>query len=99
MSIREQQTEVEQDGAAELDAALAATDSALRQLDVAQGREKYLRQQVDKLESRLLEKEEELTNFQRELKRRSEIVGELQSTFSWRVTRPLRAVRRFLARP
>jgi len=95
----EQQPEVAQQSAPDLDAAQSTTDSALRQLDIAKGREKHLRQQVDKLESRLLEKEEELTNFQRELKRRSEIVGELQSTFSWRVTRPLRAVRRFLARP
>ncbi len=94
MSIREQQTEDEQ----RLDAAIAETDSALRQLDVAKGGEQRLRRQVDKLERRLLDKEKELTGLQRELKRRSEIVGELQRTVSWRVTRPLRAVRRLLGR-
>ncbi len=39
MSIREQQPEVEAERAPELDAALAASDSTLRQLDVAKGRE------------------------------------------------------------
>ncbi len=99
MSIREQQPEVEQQTTPDLGAALAATDSALRQLDVAKGREKHLREQVDKLERRLLEKEKELTGLQRELRARSEIVGDLQRTFSWRVTKPLRAVRRLLSRP
>ena len=61
MSIREQQPEVEPERAPELDAALAASDSTLRQLDVAKGREKHLREQVDKLEGRLLEKEKELS--------------------------------------
>ena len=99
MSIREQQPEVEQQRAIELDAALAATDSALRQLDIAKGREKQLRGQVHKLERRLLEKEKELTSLQRELENRSEIVVDIQRTLSWRVTKPLRAVRRLLARP
>jgi len=99
MSIREQQPEIEQEAGSELDAALAATDSALRQLDIAKGREKHLRQQVDKLERHLLEKEKELTGLQRELRARAELVGELHRTLSWRVTRPLRAVRRLLARP
>lgn len=92
MSIREQQTEEER----QLAAALAATDSALRKLDIAKGREQRLRGQVDKLERRLLEKEKELTGLQVELRRRSEIVGELQRTLSWRVTKPLRAIRRLL---
>ena len=99
MSIREQQPEIEQEAGSELDAALAATDSALRQLDVAKGREKQLREQVDKLERHLLEKEKELTGLQRELRARSELVGELHRTLSWRVTKPLRAVRRLRARP
>ena len=98
MSTREQPTEVAQEGAAELDAALAASDSALRQLDVGKGREKHLREQVDKLERRLLEKEKALTSLQRELENRSEVVVEIQRTLSWRVTKPLRAVRRLLAR-
>ena len=99
MSIREQQPEGEQQRAIELDAALAATDSALRQLDIAKSREKQLRGQVHKLERRLLEKEKELTSLQRELENRSEIVVDIQRTLSWRVTNPLRAVRRLLARP
>ena len=93
MSIREQ-SEVEKSASAELDEALAATDSALRQLDVAKGREKRLREQVDKLETRLLAKEKEHTSFQRELRAGSELVGEIQRTLSWRITKPLRAVRR-----
>ncbi len=99
MSTREQQPEVEQQTAPELDEALVATDSALRKLGIAKGREKQLRGQVDKLERRLLEKEKELTSLQRELENRSEIVVDLQRTLSWRVTKPLRAVRRLLARP
>ncbi len=95
MSLREQQPELEQED----DTTLAVTDSTLRQLDVAKGREKHLTEQVDKLERRLLEKEKELTGLQRELKNRSEAVGEIQRTFSWRVTKPLRAVRRLLSRP
>lgn len=98
MSIREQQPEVAPEQAMELDATGAATDSALRQLDVAKGRERHLREQVDKLERRLLEKEKELTRLQRELRARSELVGELQRTLSWRVTKPLRAFRRLFAR-
>ncbi|CAN5183158.1 hypothetical protein BH20ACT13_BH20ACT13_23970 [soil metagenome] len=94
MSIREQQPEIEQEN----DTTFAAADSALRQLDVARGREKHLTEQVDKLERRLLEKEKELTSLQRELENRSETVGEIQRTLSWRVTKPLRAVRRLLAR-
>lgn len=98
MSIREQQTEAETQVEPALDAALAATDSALRQLDIAKGRERLLSQQVEKLEGRLLEKEKELTGLQRELCNRSEMVGEIQRTLSWRVTKPLRAARRLLAR-
>ncbi len=94
MSIREQRPEVEQEDAT----TFAAADSAWRQLDVARGREKHLTEQVDKLERRLLEKEKELTGLQRELRKRSEAVGEIQRTLSWRVTKPLRAVRRLLAR-
>ena len=56
MSIREQQPEIEQDDRT----TFAAKDSALRQLDVAKGREKRLTEQVDKLERRLLKKEKEL---------------------------------------
>jgi len=95
MPLREQQPEIEQED----DTTLAVTDSTLRRLDVAKGREKHLTEQVDKLERRLLEKEKELTGLQRELKNRSEAVGEIQRTFSWRVTKPLRAVRRLLSRP
>ena len=98
MSIREQQTEAETQIAAPLDAASAATDSVLRQLDVAKGREKRLIQQVEKLEVRLLEKEKELTGLKRELRARSAMVDEIQRTLSWRATKPLRAVRRLLAR-
>ena len=94
MSIREQQPEIGQEN----QTTFAATDSALRQLDVAKGREQRLTEHVDKLERRLLEKEKELTSLQRELRARSEIVDEIQRTLSWRVTKPLRAVKRLLAR-
>ncbi|MBA3333089.1 MAG: hypothetical protein H0U30_03780 [Actinobacteria bacterium] len=94
MSIREQQPEIEQEN----ETTFAATDSALRQLDVAKGREKRLTEQVDKLERRLLDKESELTSLQRELRARSEIVDEIQRTLSWRVTKPLRAARRLFSR-
>jgi hypothetical protein len=99
MSIREHRTEVEPEGAAELDAALAAADSALRKLDVGEGREKRLREQVELLEERLLEAEKEITALHREIRARSELGAEMQRTLSWRVTKPLRAVRRFLPRP
>jgi len=100
MSIREPQTEAETRVEPALDAASAATatDWVLRQLDVAKGREKHLRQQVEKLERRLLAKEKELAGLQRELRARSAMVDEIQRTLSWRVTKPLRAVRRLLAR-
>ena len=76
MSIREQQTEAETQIDPELDTASAATDSALRQLDVAEGpREAPDASRWSKLEERLLEKEKELTGLQRELRARSEIGG------------------------
>ena len=98
MSIHEQQTEAETQIEPALDTASAATDAALRQLDVAKGRAKHLSAQVEKLEGHLLEKEKELTGLQRELRARSAMVDEIQRTLSWRVTKPLRAVRRLLSR-
>jgi len=99
MSIRAQQPEVEQQRAIELDAALAATDSALRQLDVARGRERHLSEQVAVLEERLLEAETRLAEMQRSVVRASTLADDIQRTTSWRVTAPLRAVRRLLKRP
>jgi predicted nucleic acid-binding Zn-ribbon protein len=99
MSIREQPTEVEPEGTAELDDALAAADSARRQLDVAEGREKRLREQVELLEVRLLEAEKEITALHREIRGRAELGAQMRRTLSWRVTKPLRAGRRLLRRP
>ena len=100
MSIREQPTEVEPGGRpAELHDALAAVDSARRQLDVAEGREKHLREQVELLEERLLEAEKEITALHREIRARAELGAEMRRTLSWRVTKPLRAGRRLLRRP
>jgi len=99
MSIREEQTEVARPGATELDSALAATDSASRQLDVARGRQKHLSRQVEKLEGRLLEAETRLAESQRSVERAIALADGIQRTTSWRVTAPLRAVRRLLKRP
>lgn len=99
MSIREQPTEVEPEATAELDAAQAAADSALRKLNVAEGREKHLREQVERLEARLLEAEKEITTLHRQIRARAELGAEMRRTVSWRVTRPLRAGRRLLRRP
>lgn len=98
MSIREQRTEVEPERTAELDAAVAAADSARRKLDVAEGREKHLREQVELLEERLLEAEEEITTLHREIRARAELGAEMRRTLSWRVTKPLRTGRRLLRR-
>lgn len=84
---------------AELDAALAAADSARRRLDVADGREKRLREQVELLEARLLVAEKEITELHREIRARAELGAEMRRTLSWRVTKPLRAGRRLLRRP
>jgi hypothetical protein len=98
MSIREHRAEIESEAPAELAAALAAADSALRKLDVAEGRKKHLREQVGLLEARLLDAEKEITALHREIRARSELGAEMQRTLSWRVTKPLRAVRRLLPR-
>ena len=90
MSIREHRVEV---------APEAADDSALRKLDVAEGRERHLREQVELLEERLLEAEKEISALHREIRVRAEIGAEMQRTLSWRVTKPLRAIRRLLPRP
>lgn len=89
MSIREQRAEV---------APEVADDSTSRKLDVAEGRERYLREQVELLEERLLEAEKEITALHREIRDRAELGAEMQRTLSWRVTKPLRAVRRLLPR-
>jgi hypothetical protein len=100
MSIREHRAEVVPEAAAEEpDAGVGAADSALRKLDVAEAREKHLRQQVELLEERLLEAEREITALHREIRIRAELGAEMQRTLSWRVTKPLRAVRRLLPRP
>ena len=90
MSIREHRAEV---------APEAADDSTLRKLDVAEGRERHLREQVELLEERLLEAEKEISALHREIRVRAEVGAEMQRTLSWRVTRPLRAIRRLLPRP
>lgn len=92
MSIREQQAEVEP----ERGAALEAADAALRKLDVAEGRERRLRDQVRLLEERLLEAEQEITALHREIRARAELGAEMRRTLSWRITRPLRVGRRLL---
>jgi len=99
MSIREQRTEIDPEGSTELHEALAAADSALRKLDVAEGHERHLREQVELLERRLLEAEKEITTLHREIRARSELGAEMRRTLSWRVTKPLRAVRRLFPRP
>jgi len=99
MSIREQPTELEPEGPADLDDALAAADSARRRLDVAERRERHLREQVELLEARLLEAEKEITALHREIRARAELGAEMRRTLSWRLTKPLRAGRRLLRRP
>jgi hypothetical protein len=98
MSTREQQTEVEPERRPDRDSTLEAADSALRKLDVAEGREKRLREQVTLLEERLLEAEKEITSLHREIRARAELGAEMRNTLSWRVTRPLRVGRRLLRR-
>lgn len=90
MSIREHRVEVTPE---------ASDDSALRTLDVAEGRERHLREQVELLEERLLEAEKEISALHREIRVRAEVGAEMQRTLSWRVTKPLRAIRRLLPRP
>jgi hypothetical protein len=99
MSIREQRAEIVPDDAAGERDAASAEDAALRKLDVAEGRERYLREQVELLEQRLLDAEQEITALHREIRVRAEVGAEMQRTLSWRVTKPLRAIRRLLPRP
>jgi hypothetical protein len=89
MSIREHRAEVTQE---------AADHSTLRKLDVAEGRERHLREQVELLEKRLLEAEKEISALHREIRVRAELGAEMRRTLSWRVTKPLRAARRHLPR-
>ena len=90
MSIREHRAEVAPD---------RADDSTLRQLDVAEGRERHLREQVELLQERLLEAEKEISALHREIRIRAELGAEMRRTLSWRVTRPLRAARRLRPGP
>ena len=78
MSIREHRAEV---------APEAADDSTLRKLDVAEGRERHLREQVELLEERLLEAEKEISALHREIRVRAELGAEMQRTLSWRESR------------
>jgi hypothetical protein len=98
MPIREQQTEVEPGRGPEPNPAVEAADSALRKLDIAEGREKRLREQITLLEERLLEAEKEISALHREIRARAELGAEMRRTLSWRVTSPFRVARRLLPR-
>jgi hypothetical protein len=75
------------------------SDSAvLHELDVVRGREALLKEQVALLEERLLEAETRVTEMEREVDRYAAQVGEMKRTLSWRITAPLRAVRRLRPR-
>jgi|SoiMethySBSTD1v2_1073268.scaffolds.fasta_scaffold93390_4 hypothetical protein len=71
-------------------------DAALRDLDVANGRERRLEQQVAKLERRLEAADAALGEGERERERLHDLFEELQDTRSWRWTAPFRFVRGLL---
>jgi hypothetical protein len=71
-------------------------DVALRDLDVARGRERRLERQVAQLEHRLDAAELALGEGERERERLHDLFEELQDTRSWRWTAPFRFVRRLL---
>jgi predicted nucleic acid-binding Zn-ribbon protein len=105
MATRERQAEAERseasavpDREADLEEALAAADSARRKLDVARGREAHLVGQIERLEERLVATEEDVAALGREVQRRDALVADIQRTLSWRVTAPLRAIRRAFPR-
>ena len=74
-------------------------DAAHRELDVGRGHVRLLSEQIAVLEQRLLEAETRLAEMQRSVERASALADDIQRTTSWRVTAPLRAVRRLLKRP
>jgi uncharacterized coiled-coil protein SlyX len=74
------------------------TDNAARELEIARGREEFLREHVSLLEERLLEAETRVAESERTAERALALVAEIQQTSSWRVTAPLRAFRRLLSR-
>jgi hypothetical protein len=78
------------------DAARDELDAALRELEVAAGRERRLRSQVAKLEERLLEADLALVDGEREQVRLLDLIEEIQHTRSWRWTAPFRVLRRML---
>ena len=80
----------------EEDAGRSELDAALRDLDVAKGRERRLEQQVVKLERRLEAADLALGEGERELQRLHDLFEEIQDTRSWRWTAPFRFVRRLL---
>ena len=77
-------------------ASRSEVDAALRDLDVARGRERRLEQQVAQLEHRLDAAELALGEGERERERLHDLFEELQDTRSWRWTAPFRFVRRLL---
>ena len=82
----------------EVDAAREAADTALRQLDVARGREEHLARQVEQLEERLVAAEKKLGELGRLVHARSDLIVEIQHTRSWRWTAPFRGLRRLFGR-
>jgi hypothetical protein len=92
MAVSEHREEVK------VDAAQEAADAALRQLDVARGREAHLSRQVEQLEERLVAMEQKLGELGRLVRARSDLIAEIQHTRSWRWTAPFRVLRRLLGR-
>jgi hypothetical protein len=78
------------------DASREELDAALRDLEVAAGRERRLDSQVAKLEERLREADLALVDGEREQVRLLELIDEIQHTRSWRWTGPFRFLRRLL---
>jgi hypothetical protein len=75
-----------------------ARDTALRQLEVARGRERHLVKQVEKLERRLLEAETDVAEMRLEVRHALALEEEIRRTRSWKITAPLRTGSRLLGR-
>lgn len=80
-----------------LDAALVDRDRALRQVERARTQEQHAAAERDRLAERLLDAEQAAAasaRLEKEVREQVAIVNALKSTVSWRITKPIRWLRR-----
>jgi chromosome segregation ATPase len=83
-------------GSGRADTSRAELDAALRAVEVANGRERLIEEQIERLEARLLETDLAGAEREKEVARLLDLVDEIQHTRSWRWTAPFRFLRRAL---